>query len=490
MNTVQKIAKNTSLLVGANVVNLAMGFIINVFIARYFDVNNFGIVNWAINTATIFILLTDLGVGSFLTIELPRHPDRRGEIIGNAMSIKLCMQVVSLAGITAVALVSRVSGYELAVLYIIALYVILNAISGLLQSVFQAFQSMEHMAICQVANGLVLGLGTVLVVTLNLGVVAFALVYLAAGLIVFAYTLAISLLFFTRPRLHYDTAAWRQILAFSIPLSIVSIFSYLYFKLDIQLIEMLSADGKAAVGYYSAAFKLIEAAIVLPSLYTSVVFPLMSLYFHKNDPNLNFLLKKSVKYFYILGAPIAIGTILMAPSLIYFLYLNKYQPSIGVLQMLAIGLFFIYVNSVPSAFLAAANMQVANMKLNGVCLAVNIALNLLLIPAWGIWGSAFAMAVTQGMMTVMTYAVMKRAGYRYMDIKEAVKIAACSLLMGVYVYYVRDLNLALVVVSAAAIYFLAILLSGASTKEDITLAMSIIKKEPVAQSAEALGGEP
>jgi O-antigen/teichoic acid export membrane protein len=479
MSTVRKIAKNTGLMVGANIVNLAMGFIINVYIARYFDVSNFGIVNWAINLATIFILVTDLGIGSFLTIELPRHPERIKDYLSSALSIKLCMQVIALAGITTVAFFGHVSGYELAVLYIIALYVILTAIAQLLQSVFQAFQSMEHQAVCQVANGLILGLGTVTVVTLNLGVIAFSLVYLAAGIAVLAYTLAISLLFYTPPSLRYDRALWKQILTVSIPLSMVTIFSYLYFKLDIQLIEMLISDGKVSVGYYSAAFKLIEAAIVLPALFTSVVFPVMSLYFHKNDPKLGFLLKKSIKYFYMLGAPIAIGTILMAPSFIYFLYSNKYEPSIGVLQMLGLGMFFIYVNGVPSAFLAAANMQIANVKINAVCLIINVGLNLLLIPTWGILGSAFAMVVTQFAMALMTYIVIKRSGYRYIDMKEVLIIAACTVLMGVYVYCLREYNMLLVVGSAMIIYFGSILLSGAITKEDIMLARSIFKKEPV-----------
>lgn len=485
MSTVRKIAKNTSLLVAANIINLAMGFIINIYIARYFDVDKFGMVNWAINLATVFTLVTDLGIGMFLAIELPRYPDRLKNYLSNALTMKLCLYLLAFAGVATVAFLGGLSGYELTVLYVITLYVIIMAIAQLFQSVFQAFQSMEYIAVCQVASSIVLVAGTIAVVSLDLGIVAFSLVYLVAGLTVLGYTLLVTALSYTWPTLGYDRDVWKHIFLGGIPLSLAAVFSYLYFKLDIQLIEMLASNGREAVGYYSAAFKLIEAAIVLPTLYSMVIYPLISLYFHKKDSNLGFLLKKSIKYFYMLGAPIAAGTILMAPSFIYFLYSNKYEPSIAVLQMLGLGLFFIYVNSIPAVVMTAANMQVANVKINAVCLVLNVVLNLLLIPAWGIVGSAFSMVITQFAIGLLIYMVLRWAGYRYIDWKETLKIAACTLLMGLYVYYFREFNMAFVIVSAAAIYAVSILVSGTLTKEDITLALSIIDRKTVENKVES-----
>ena len=476
MSTIQKIAKNTTLLVITNMVSLAMGFIINLLIAWDFSKGDYGIVNWAMNLATMFTLVTDLGLSMFLAIQLPRYPGQLKAYLDNALSIKLIVSMITFAALVVSAVISHNTPLEFSILLIISIYSLSLAVAQVLQSVFQAFQAMEHMAVCQVLNGVTLAAGTVLVVTYNMGVIAFAAVYAIAGLAILAYTFIILSLFYTKPRPRFDLSLWRQILIGGLPLSVAAVLSFFYFKIDIQLIKMFLGD--TGVAEYTTAFKLVEAIIVIPALYCTAIFPLISTYFHEGNPNLDVLFRKSVKYLYMMGAPIAVGTIMLADKFILTIYLGKYaSPTIEVLQLLGLGALLIYVNYVPNNFLSATNMQIANVKISAVCIVVNVVLNLLMIPAYGVIGSALAMVLTQALTVVFTYYLIRGAGHRYPGFRDAGKVTACALGMGAVVYLLRDYNQILVVVAGAAVYGALVLVTRVLSAEDFELLSNVFKKK-------------
>ena len=156
----------------------------------------------------------------------------------------------------------------------------------------------------------------------------------------------------------------------------------MFFKIDIQLIDMIK--GSAAVGDYSAAYKLIEAVLVLPSLYSMVLFPVVSEYFHRNNPNLKILLEKSIKYLLIIGAPIAAGAFILSDKIIFFCYQDKFIPAIGVLQALSLGMLFIYLNTIPCVLLSATNRQKSYVVICFIAAVFNITVNIIVIPSYGL----------------------------------------------------------------------------------------------------------
>lgn len=475
MSTIKSIAKNTFLLVAANFISLGIGFFINIYIARYLIDADYGMINAAINLSTLAALLTDLGLSSYLTLQLARHPGEIKGYLNNALTIKLGLVTVAYMCILATALIGNFTGTKMLVVMIIGVYVMITAVSQIFQSTFQAFQRMEHIAICQILNPLVLILGTFYVINNHLGVISFALVYLVSGGVILAYNIMVVAVFYSKPVPGLDIRIWKQLILGGIPFSIGAIFSFLYYKIDIQLIDFMLGDS--AVGNYSAAYRLIEALLCLPIMYGTVLFPIVSSYFHNNDPNIHVLLEKSIKYLYIVGLPIVIGTVILSGQFIGLLYQGKYAAAIPVLQILVVGLLITFINNVPSTYLIGTNMQKASVIINVICAAVNITLNLVLIPSYGIVGSACTMVVTQLIAALITYFLLKRMNYTYPGLWSMLKVTLCGLAMGILVFVIQPINIVLVIGASAVAYSALILLSGSVTKDDFSLLSSIFTKK-------------
>lgn len=475
MSTIQKIAKNTAVLVIANLISMVIGFLINIYMARYLSEDSFGMIFAAINLATLFTLFTDLGVSTFLTIQLSRNNELLKPYLNNALAIKLGLAVLAFLGIISVAFLTPYTGTKLIVVFIIGLYIVITAISQIFQSIFQAAQSMEHIAITQLLNPVILLAGTIYVIASGMDVVAFALVYLTSGIVILAYNLTVVVLFYHRPLPAFDTKLWKMLILGGLPLSLSAIFSFIYFRIDVQLIDFILGD--VAVGNYGAAFKVIDAVVCIPAMYTMAILPVISYYFHKNSPDLQVLLEKSLKYLLILGIPISIGGVLCADKIIYLMYLDKYADSVPVLQGLSLGMLIMFINYMGTTVLTATNLQKTFMVINAFSAVINIFLNLMVIPVYGIAGSAYTMVLTQGIICVLTFYTLHKKGYRLPDMASVAKITVCGAIMGLYVFAVRDWNIFLIIATAAILYFALILISRAFWKDDIALLAGIRSKK-------------
>ncbi|WP_424357547.1 flippase [Methanocella sp. MCL-LM] len=475
MSTIKKIAWNTALMTSASIISLSLGFIINIYLARDLQAGNYGVINAVLNLSTLFSFVADFGISTYLTMELARRPEKIKPYLGNALSMRLIFIAIAYTGIIATAYLGGYNQEKYIVAFILGAYLMVTAISQVFQATFQAVQKMEHSAVCQVLNPLVLIVGMYYVLTGNMGIIALSLVYLASGLVLLAYNLimAVRLFSFTPPRFDFDL--WKVLLVGGFPFIISSVFYFLSFRIDIQLIDFMLGDVQ--VGYYSAAYKLIEALTFLPIIYTTVIFPVISAYFHQNNSNLKVLLQKSLKYAYILGFPIVVGLFLLSDKFIFFLYEDGYNPAIPVLQALAVGLLISFANTIWGSFLMGTNMQIASNKISIGSMIVNIALNLAVLPVFGIVGSAWTMVITNLVIFSVMYYLVKKAGYSFMSVADAAKITICSLLMGLFVYFAHDNNLFVIIAAAAVIYFALIFLTRTFSKDDIELFMKIFHRK-------------
>jgi O-antigen/teichoic acid export membrane protein len=472
MSTINNIARNTSLLVVTNIISLVIGFVQNVYLARYLGADSFGIINAALNLAMIFTYVTDLGIGTYMVMQLARNPEELKQLLGNAIMLKIALVSAAYIVLVATAYLLNFTGTKLLLVLIIGVYVMLTVIIQLLQSVFQVYQTMEHVAFCQLLHPIILTAGLVYMLATGSSVVVFAVTYVISGTIILAYTVAVVVRQHSIPYLTVNRGTWKFLLLGGIPFCLNAILYYLYFNVDIQLINSMLGD--AAVGYYSAAFKFIQAMMCVPMLYMMVTFPLVSQYFHKNSPYLRLLTDKSIKYLTMFGMPVCIGMFLLSDKFIYLLYQDKYMASIGVLQALSIGLLGVFIGSFAGTILMATNRQRISVVISVIAAIFNIGMNLVIIPYYGILGSAYVMAATQMLIMIMNYYFFIRCGNRLPDLGGIFKITFCAFTMGVFVYFAHGYNLVFTVITAAMIYFVLIIISRSLSNDDLVMLTGLL----------------
>ena len=90
----------------------------------------------------------------------------------------------------------------------------------------------------------------------------------------------------------------------------------------------------------------------------------------------------------------------------------------------------------------------------GIFALVNVIFNLILIPHFSYVGSAIATLITEGTLLIVYYFLVSKYLKHLPLLKIIISPVIASVLMAVFVYYYKNINLVLLIIISAAIYLL------------------------------------
>ena len=144
--------------------------------------------------------------------------------------------------------------------------------------------------------------------------------------------------------------------------------------------------GVTEVGYYSLIIKGVLLINLIPSLIMVALFPHLSA--NVNDKEkIKKLTKKVLLSFIGLGLLISILVFFLAPIIPFFVG-QSYEPSVGLTQFLIWIIIFMFPSAYFTYFYLAHNKQILNFYLTAICAIINLVLNFILIPKFGMYGAA------------------------------------------------------------------------------------------------------
>lgn len=483
MSTVQRIARNTGLLFSAQILIYALGFFSMAYIARYLGAANYGIISFALAFTAIFAILADIGLSYLMMREVARDKSLASKYILNISVMKIVLVTVTFG---LIALTVNLMGYPqqtINVVYVIGLYVIFNSFNGMFYSIFQAHERMEYLSIAQVLNAALILAGIILAVKHSLSVVEFGWIYFLATAVTLVYSLVItrwkfpdSLLWPPR-RTDWDWGLCKQILKQAWPFALSSIFAMIYYYISTVMLSKMKGDE--VVGWYNAAFRLMQLPLVLTAVFNTAIFPVMAQFSISSRASLEFTYQKYFKYMLLLGIPIGVGTTLVADQFIQLIFGKGYEPAIVTLQILIWSVVFILLSSVFGRLIESLNKQVITTIYCAIGAVLNIVLNLLLIHRYSYTGAAASMVATEFAILLLAAIICFRLGYSVSVkgiAKDGGKAVLASLLMGGFVWYFKGFNRIIpLIVLAVLIYFIFIWLFKFFDKDDISIIKQILR---------------
>jgi O-antigen/teichoic acid export membrane protein len=161
-----------------------------------------------------------------------------------------------------------------------------------------------------------------------------------------------------------------------------------YMRIDQVMIgEML---GERQVGIYSAAVRLVEMWYIVPAILASSIFP--ALYRLKSDNPERYLQRVQQYFDFMVIVPVVAGilVVMIAGQLVTLLYGSEYQGAVPVLQIYIWSSVFGFLIVATSSYLIAENRTGFLLFRYTLGMLINLVLNWLLIPVYGIQGSAYA----------------------------------------------------------------------------------------------------
>lgn len=462
-----KTLRNSILVVGARAVAKLAVFVVVVLLWRHLGANNYGRFATMIVYVTLLGVIADLGLQTVFIRDASRDRTVLSRYLGNLLSARL---LLSLVGLIILAAALRVLSPALFP-YTLAAFVLLltTSYSSLLRAVFYIRGRLGYEAIAIVAESVLLLALTLVAIQQAATWDAFLWVYSASYL--FTCLFALSVIrwgWHERVTIRLDAAFIRRLLAAGLPLALAFTITTIYAQLDIVLLQLFK--NFQMVGWYSAANKYIDAVAWVPQSAMGAVFPALSLLAAGDRHRLAFAYEKSYKMLAVLGLPLAVGLGVTADSIVHAT--RGFEQSIPALRILAPSVALLFVNNAFIYTLTAINRQFDFTRLALATLAVNVVLNLALIPPYGYLGAAAASTITEVALFAGGWWLLRRHLASLAIIGSIARVLASAVIMGVIVYLIRSLPVPIVIILGAVVYLTALLLTRALNPEEWSILRS------------------
>ena len=203
---------------------------------------------------------------------------------------------------------------------------------------------------------------------------------------------------FKKPTLKFfDSSIIISVLPFAITVFLMS----MHMRLDGFLLERLHPNGAHEAGIYAAAYRLLDASNVIGYLIASFLMPFVARLWSENKP-LQQTILQSRHLQLMFAVTIVCTTIMLAPWLQKILYHRDDLYGIRVLQFCLSALIGYSFVQVYGTVMTATGSIRAFCYLNLLAVAINVLLNLILIPRYGALGCCISALSSQALLGLST----------------------------------------------------------------------------------------
>jgi len=477
MSNVQRIARNTTLLLLSNVASFVLGFFFTMYVARYLAAEGFGVLSFALAFTAIFGVLTDIGLQTLMIREITRDKSLAPKYLGNIAVLKVLLCSITYGLIALTAHLAHYPAETVRVVYLIGLSVVLGAFSTMFYGLFRAHERMEFEALGGALGGALLLAGAFWGIHHDYSIAGFAWVYLVVSVIILGYCFVVSAWRFTMPRFEVDLGFWKEMLKLAWPFALSGVFLTIYLWIDSVMLSAMK--GNEAVGWYNAAYRLILILSFVPAAYFGAVFPIMSRFHLTSKEFLRFIHERSFKYLLMLGMPIGVGTTLLANKIILLIFGFEYSPSIIVLEILVWSTVFSFIAGVFANLFQSVNRQMVLAWVLGGAAVLKVILNVALIPGHSYTGASIATLGASFTALALSFIWSSRIGYG-ISIKNTIaiiiRVSVASAIMCVFILFLKNFYILALVPMSALLYMAVLYIIGGIDKEDKLLLRRVISR--------------
>src|ERR1035437_9184091 len=475
MSSAKRVARNTSLLTIGQIISYGESAIYAILVARYLGPEGLGALNFGFALTAVFSILAAFGLTTLTTREVAKNRGLASKYVANLIPMQVLLALAVIALIVAFVNVLGYSQETIYVVYILSAGIIVSSLSSLLLAIFQAFEQLEFQSIVLVIPSVVPLCGAVIAIQLHLNVVAFALLSLLTYVVGLAYVYVICVRRFFVPRLEADFPFWKSALTEAWPMAATAVSVIIYFRIDVVMISVI--QGTTAIGFYSIAYTLSEASLVVPSVLIAALLPVLSKLHRDSRQSFRDACAQVVKYLIYLALPMAFFVTLWAKPIVFFLYGARFDPSVPALQILIWSAALMYVSIVLGTAFVAANLQMLSMKLSFLGAAVNISLNVFLIPAYSYYGASLATVVAAACGLALNLFFLGRNGFALGSRRTSLPpFFGFAVIVVISAFlYLSNVPLALITIVDLVLYS-AILYKFGLNQQDKQLILSLFKR--------------
>ena len=394
MKSTANVKRNTLFNVIKSLFGIIYPLITFPYISRVLMTENVGKINFGNSVVSYFSLIASLGVTTYAVRECSKYKENRvelGDVASQILSINIWSTAIAYFALVVTLLVARpLDNYR--TLIVIQSTTILFTTLGAdwLNTAMEDFQFIALRTMGMQVFSLVL---MFVFVKRPEDYLTYALISVVAS----SGANIINIFYrrrYCRTRfvLHID---WKKhlppiLLLFSLILS-----QTIYTSSDTTILGLYKGDFQ--VGLYSTSVKIYNIVNTVVASVAWVVMPKLSANFEKKDyERINELLKYSLNFIIVLGLPCIVGLNVITKEIIFLIAGEAYLGAELSLRILTISLAFSFISGwIGNMMMLPAGKEKVCLKASVVSALVNIVLNLMLIPKWGLNAAAATTAISE-----------------------------------------------------------------------------------------------
>lgn len=411
-------------------VEMSIGVASIAILARYLDVEIYGLYTLITTFAGLVLILCNTGLDRVMVRDIAANREHFLKYLPDVKGASIILAGISLSLIILIALSLGLNNkMAFGLVFLFAISELISMYLTVYMSVFRAFEKMEYNTFITFIAKILAFIGLIIVVYLNLGLVSIFISLAMSNVIKALLTISIFKRYFSRAQIHLSFDNSGALIKESLIIAVSIFFAVASLRMGVFMLKVFGTLKDVA--YFQAANALFIMLQPLSIVIGAALYPVIS----KREQNAALIFEKASKYLLIAGLPLMAVTFFYGKELIMLIYGGNYMDAVPAMKILVLSVMFAFLANLFEVGLLSERRQNLLTIGWGITFAFNIALGVLLVPKYGLIGSAAAMSLSYTALFFVLY--FFGSNYTIFKMKGSIflKPLAAFVVMVLYLYY-------------------------------------------------------
>jgi O-antigen/teichoic acid export membrane protein len=371
--------------------------VLYIVMARQLGTEGFGVFSFAFSLAVLVTTLANFGEDKLLVRSIARDGAALNRTFADTLALQGSIGLGALVITEALLPFTGVAETTQIVVALLGLAIVLDVLTSTHLAIFQARERMALIPAVIVPQRLGVAVVGTYALFRGVDVIGVAIIYLVGS--VLALPLAIALLRneVARPPMRLRVKHWPRLLVAALPIGMATAFATILFRVDMVMLR--GYESAHAVGAYAGAYRLFEMTLFLSAGVGASALPAFSR-MGADLPALRALLRKTLLLVLVPSVPLAIIAAAFPEELLHLAYGGGYDSAADALRLLAPAVVLYPISFLCGYMLVAQGHVRPLVTVYGIVAAENVALNLVLIPAFSLQGAALGTTISEALAAI------------------------------------------------------------------------------------------
>jgi PST family polysaccharide transporter len=449
----QTVAKNTVWLSIANFGGRFIKAAVVIYAARVLGTAGWGLFSYATTLAAFFTLCMDPGVNWIVMREAGKAtPNDRLKIFSTTFVLKIFLIAAGVVIVIFVAPFFSTLAGATALLPIAALIIAGDTIRDFFSSFIRSMEKMEWEAGIFLLTNIAIVIFGFIFLILKPTPVSFGWGYVVGTTIGAIAAIGFLRNYFKTVFSHFSPKLIPAILKVAWPFTITSALGLLLTTTDVLIVSWMR--NASDVGIYSAAIRVIQILYLVPTVIQFSTLPLFSRLANKDNAGFRAVLERVIGVVFVASIPLALGGAILGTEIMRLVFGAAYASGGLSFKILMITMLVDYPAMIISNAIFAYNHQKSLIISSAIGGILNVGLDLLFIPSFGIAGSAVATLIAQTASNAYLWHAMKKINY-FEVMPKLGKVAVSGIAMAIVVgiLFLLHVNVIVNIAIGGLVYF-------------------------------------